>query len=251
MTATVNDVGTIPEMHHREAMELAEAEAARLIDVVDGLGADDWSRPTDCTAWDVHALLGHVLGSMESHARPREFVRQFVSATRAAKRSGAPMIDEMTALQVRDQAGLSPDAITRRLRALAPLAVRGRRRVPAAMRAIGFTPGPPFAGKWKLGYLLGPIMTRDAWMHRVDLTRATGTDMVLTPAHDGRIVADVVAEWARRHGQAVTLVLDGPAGGAFAQGVGGDELRLDAVEFCRTVAGRVPGTGLLGQDVPF
>jgi len=251
MTATINDMGTIPPMHHREAMELAETEAARLVEVVDGLGAGDWSRPTDCTAWDVHALLGHLLGSMEAHARAREFVRQFIKAVRAAKRSGAPMIDEMTALQVRDHADMSPEATTRRLRELAPLAIRGRRRVPAAIRVIPFTPGPPFEGSWKLGYLLGPIMTRDAWMHRVDLTRAIGTDMVLTPAHDGRIVADVAAEWARRHGQPVTLVLEGPAGGSFAQGDGGGELRLDAVEFCRTVAGRVAGTGLLSQEVPF
>ncbi len=64
-----------------------------------------------------------------------------------------------------------------------------------------------------MGYLLDVILTRDPWMHRVDIARATGRDLVLTPEHDGRIVADVVAEWARRHGQPFTLTLTGPAGG--------------------------------------
>jgi len=38
--------------------------------------------------------------------------------------------------------------------------------------------------------------------------------MVLTPDHDARIVADVVAEWAGRHGRPFTLHLTGPAGGS-------------------------------------
>lgn len=61
----------------------------------------------------------------------------------------------------------------------------------------------------------------------------------------------MVKEWARLHGQPVRLILEGTAGGAFVQGDDGDELRLDAVEFCRAVAGRVPASGLLAQQVPF
>jgi hypothetical protein len=43
--------------------------------------------------------------------------------------------------------------------------------------------------------------TRDAWVHRIDIARAAGLAPELTPGHDGRIVADIVAEWSRRHGQ--------------------------------------------------
>ena len=71
---------------------------------------------------------------------------------------------------------------------------------------------------WRMGYLLDVILTRDPWMHRVDIARATGRELELTPEHDGRIVADVVAEWARRHGQPCTLTLTGPAGGEFVAG---------------------------------
>jgi hypothetical protein len=97
-------------------------------------------------------------------------------------------------------------------------------------------------------------MGRDYWMHRVDLTRATDQELVLSADHDGRIVADVVAEWARAHGEPFELVLDGPAGGRFVHVPGGQgvpELHLDAVDFCRILAGRASGTGLLAQEVPF
>ena len=80
--------------------------------------------------------------------------------------------------------------------------------------------------------------------------------MTLTPEHDGAFVADVVAEWAARHQQPCTITLTGPAGGAWTfngTGTGRDPatLELDAVEFCRILAGRGSGTGLLTTRVPF
>ena len=102
-----------------------------------------------------------------------------------------------------------------------------------------------------MGYLLDVILTRDPWMHRVDIARATGRDFELTPEHDGRIIADVVAEWARRHGKPFTLTLTGPAGSDYVSGENGEHLTADAVEFCRILSGRAPGAGLLNQEVPF
>jgi uncharacterized protein (TIGR03083 family) len=251
MITTMTDSGTIPAIDHGEAMTLAEEEARRLLDLVDRLSDQEWSRPTDCEGWDVKALLSHVLGAMEANARTGEFIRQFRAATKATKRSGRPMIDEMTANQVREHADLTPAEIAGRLHATAVNAVRGRRRMPAVMRAMPFRPGAPFEGRWKLGYLVDIIMNRDYWMHRVDLTRATGNELELTETHDGRIVADVVAEWARAHAESFTLTLEGPAGGTFVQGKHGETLRLDAVEFCRILSGRGSGSGLLTHQVPF
>jgi hypothetical protein len=95
------------------------------------------------------------------------------------------------------------------------------------------------------------IYTRDTWMHRGDVSRAVGRDPVLTADHDGRIIADVVAEWSRRHDQPFTLTLTGPAGGTFVAGDGGEHIQLDAVEFCRILSGRAEGAGLLSTEVPF
>jgi hypothetical protein len=67
-------------------------------------------------------------------------------------------------------------------------------------------------------------------------------------------VADVVAEWARRRGEAFVLELTGPAGGTYAGGEPGPDaarISIDAVEFCRTLAGRSRATGLLATVVPF
>jgi uncharacterized protein (TIGR03083 family) len=110
--------------------------------------------------------------------------------------------------------------------------------------------GPPLGTK-PIGYLMDCIYTRDAWMHRVDIARAVGAELLLTPDHDGRLVADVVDEWARTHRQPYQLELSGPAGGRWSSGSGGEPIECDAVEFCRIVSGRAAGTGLLAQTVPF
>ena len=261
MTMTAIDVSTIPRIGHDEAMWLAQTEAGRLLDLVEKLGEADWSQPTDCALWDVKALLSHVLGGMEANARVREFIRQGRLATSASRRSGRPFIDEMTDRQVREHADLSPAEVAERLHQIAPKAVSGRRRMPAPMRAMPFKPGAPIEGRWKLGYLVDIILNRDNWMHRVDLTRAINRELVLAPEHDGRIVADVVAEWARAHGQPFTLSLEGTAGGSFVAGQQGEDYRLDAVEFCRILSGRglLPAqgaarareSGLLSQQIPF
>ena len=42
---------------------------------------------------------------------------------------------------------------------------------------------------WTIGYLNEVILTRDPWMHRVDIVRATGAEHELTPDHDGAIAS--------------------------------------------------------------
>jgi hypothetical protein len=88
-------------------------------------------------------------------------------------------------------------------------------------------------------------------MHRSDITHALGRPMELTPDHDRALVADVVTDWALRHGQPYELTLTGPAGGHWSAGVGGEQFTLDAEEFCRLVSGRGAGHGLLTTFVPF
>jgi hypothetical protein len=105
-----------------------------------------------------------------------------------------------------------------------------------------------------LGYLVDVILTRDPWMHRMDLAAVTGRDPELTADHDGVLVDDVVREWASRHGQPCTLTLTGPAGGSWTFGTSpseGPELEYDAVEFCRLIGGRGEPDGLLKTIVPF
>jgi len=76
-------------------------------------------------------------------------------------------------------------------------------------------------------------------MHRIDIAQATGVQMPATSNHEGVIVDDVVREWAARHGQPYILELTGPAGGRWSDGVG-EEITMDAFEFCRSISGRAP-----------
>jgi uncharacterized protein (TIGR03083 family) len=265
VTTTFTPVQQIPALDRREAAVLAAAENERFVEVARGLSGGDWSKPTDCPAWDVRAMASHVLGVMDANASPRVFVHQFRAGKKAA--GDRPDIDGMTEVQVRERAHLDPAQLVDRLTLMAPKAARGRKRVPSLLRNAPMkVEVAKVMETWRLGYLLDTILTRDTWMHRVDISRATGREPVLTPEHDGRIVADVVAEWARRHGRPFTLELTGVAGGAFTSGpstsghstrgtetndVSSESIALDAVEFCRILSGRATGAGLLNQEVPF
>ena len=250
MTSTTAPAAAIATIGHTEAMTLAATEYDRMIDLIGGLTAEQWQQPTVCHLWDVRAMVAHVVGMAEAQASPRQFVHD---ARAASKRSGGAMIDAMTATQVRERADLSTAELVDRLTRAAPSAVRARRRTPALARwAIRIKQDPPFEPeRMRYGHLVDIVFTRDTWMHRLDICRATDRDMVLTPDHDGRLVADVVADWARRHGQPFTLTLHGPAGGRWHAGTGGEAITLDALDFCWTLAARAAATGLLAVPVPF
>ncbi|HWL42615.1 MAG TPA: maleylpyruvate isomerase family mycothiol-dependent enzyme [Ilumatobacter sp.] len=250
---TTTHVETIAPISRSEVEGLASTEYARLVEQLRSLSADDWSQPTDCPLWDVRAMAGHSVGMLSDFTSFRSLFRRLRAATKAAKQADGPMIDSMTALQVADYATLTTAELIDVAVTNGPRAARWRAKAPAPFRRM---PTKEEVGgqteTWRIGYLLDVILTRDPWMHRVDVSRATGRSMVLTAEHDGRIVADVVAEWARRHGQPFSLTLTGPAGGEFVAGTGdGERLSLDAVEFCRVLSGRASGSGVLAQQVPF
>jgi uncharacterized protein (TIGR03083 family) len=237
-TATIDQEVMAP-LRHGEAMGLAETELARMVAQLDGLSAEDWARPTVCELWDVRALASHVLGMAEAQASFRQFAHDYRAA---GKRTGGKMIDAMTATQVAERSSMTPAAIIERLAVVAPRAVKARRRSPAPMR---------WAVRMKQDPLVDIIFTRDTWLHRLDISRATGSAMVLTADHDRRLIADVVGEWARRHGQPFTLILTGPAGGCWHVGADGETLELDALDFCWAVGSRRQASGLLATMVPF
>ena len=251
MTMSTIDVTSAAPLTHADALALQAAELAVTVDLLRTLSAEEWATHVpDCPAWDVRAMYQHVLGACEG-AAVREMAHQMRAAMRRQRKDGGPLEANLSAVQVADRASLTPTELVDRLAATAPRTVRQRRRLPGIVRrAVRMKVDGPVVERWQLGYLVGTIYLRDMWLHRIDACTALGREPSLTPEHDGRIVADVVAEWARRHGKPFRLELSDPAGGNFAAG-DGEMIAMDAVEFCRTLSGRAPGIGLLATIVPF
>jgi uncharacterized protein (TIGR03083 family) len=233
-----------------EARVLAEEEFRRFADLVASLSPREWGTPTDCTGWDVRTMVLHVLGSGDAQASIREFAHQF--------RQGMPLnkeidshhwVDGMNELQIRERNHLSDEEVVVLVGAVGPKAVKSRWRTPPPARYLPLPFGPPI-GWAPLKYLLDVGFTRDVWAHRIDIHAAIDRPMELTADHDGRLVADIVGEWAGIHGEPFELVLDGPAGGKFTQGVAGERVEIDALDFIRTLSGRLTGTGVLSNPLP-
>jgi uncharacterized protein (TIGR03083 family) len=238
------------------AMRLAATEYDRCTELFRSLRPAQWAVATDCPAWNVRQMAAHMLGMAEMASSIRENVRQQRKAATAA-RTGGLYIDALTRLQVDERADWTPEQITARYAARGPKAATGRRRAPGVIRRRTMPQLQEVNGvrePWTFGYLIDVILTRDPWMHRLDIAAATGTPPRLTAEHDGVIVADVVAEWANRHGKDFELTLTGPAGGTWRAGANGPAWTLDAVDFCRAVSRRPAGVTLdelLNTEVPF
>ena len=242
----------ISALERSVATPLAATEYERCANVLLSLDDRSWAAPTECAKWDVRQMAAHMLGMVEMAASVREGMRQ----QRAATQGGAADIDRLTGLQVAERADWSGHRIAARFTERWPKAVRARRRTPGLIRRRTMIGGVinGVEEPWTMGYLLDVILTRDPWMHRMDISRALDRVPQLTADHDGVLVADVVEEWAQRHGKDFALRLDGPAGGSWTVGSGDPVIELDAVDFCRVLSGRngsLPLSELMGTEVPF
>jgi uncharacterized protein (TIGR03083 family) len=174
------------------ATRLAATEYARCAALLGSLRPPEWVAPTDCPAWDVRQLAAHMLGMVEMAASVRDGSRQ----RRKAASAGGVFIDALTALQVDERADWPGPQIAERFAVRWPRAQSGRRRTPGFIRRRTMSGGVinGIDEPWTLGYLLDVILTRDPWMHRMDICAAAGREPELTADHDGLLVADVVAE---------------------------------------------------------
>lgn len=252
-TSTTRPEATRPRrstLDRAVAKQLAAHEYQRYLDLLRTLEPNEWSLPTDCPGWNVQQMAAHNLGMAELAGSLPEMVRQFAGAGRRPEQG----VDALTAHQVDRRSTLTPAEIINRYRTAHPRAVRGRSRRSRLIGRFAMPEKQVIDGTpetWTFGYLFETILTRDTWMHRIDTSRAIGRPPLLTHDHDGALVADVVTEWANRHGAPFALRLTGPAGGNWSAGIGGDDLSLDAVSFVRTLSGRESGQGLLAVQVPF
>ena len=245
----MTDITTITLIDRNEMVGLASTEYQRILAKLRTLDATDWERQTPCTEWDVRQMIAHLLGAAEANASVRETIRQVRKGSRWAKAQGRPQIDGINAFQIEERDHLSPADLIARLEAIAPKAIAGRRKTPGLVRRAKVADG--IGGKMTMEHLVDRVYTRDQWMHRLDLAEAIQLQPLLTPQHDGRIVADVVREWAALHDQPFVLELSGPAGGTYTSGNDGPTIEMDAVEFCLVLSGRLDKDMPLFQPIVF
>lgn len=226
-----------------EAARIATAMYERILAELAQLSPDEWNAATVCEPWTVTDVVRHLVGAAKGHASMREFVRQAVHGARHKREFDGNDMDAMNALQIRDHADLGPTRLVTELEAIAPRAVAKRMSRPGVARRVRLpnAPGGSTAegmpDSLTLGQLFDVILTRDVFLHRLDISRATDRSIEVDET-ETRLIADVVAEWGRRHGSAFRLTLTGPAGGRYAAGHDGPELEVDALEFCWILSGR-------------
>jgi uncharacterized protein (TIGR03083 family) len=235
------DVAAVTPLTTDERVALARVEGERWLSILRAATPPDWDGPSGCAGWTLADLARHLLGQ----ARAIRSFAALAAQMRAGKRlaRGRPLVDGITEHQVASTAHLSADDLVALLASELPRAAAARGRWPRTSTRLGPTVEVPRPDgsigreRWTLAYA-AQVYTRDLWMHRADLARATRTPMLLTPEHDGRLVADVVRDWAVRHGGPFHLRLAGPAGGHWRSGDGGPEVERDAVDFANGLFGR-------------
>ena len=237
----------IPEMDRDRAAEIGTAEGAAALALLHRLEPDDWTRPTDCTAWDVRTLISHLVAQCEDSIRLATLLRRELAGRRRFPDLSG--VDAHMAVQVAEHGDDAGPDLVRRFAVEWPRAVRARQRRPAVLRRLQIDLGIPGVPRAPLRYLLDVIYNRDLWMHRIDLARATGHPFVVGE-HDREIVAQVIRELATQWtGPPVALELTGPAGGSWtlASGEPAAVIRANAVDYMRAVAGRNDSVALAIQ----
>jgi uncharacterized protein (TIGR03083 family) len=244
-------VTTIGRITHDEAMAITAVENRKFAEQLRSLDTDDWSSPTSCERWDVRAMAAHVVGAAAGQISPREFFRQVRAGKPVVKEIGARYWwDGMNEIQVRERVGLTTDELIAEWVTNSEKARAARAKMPRPIARLPLLKLPDPVGRQPLAYLFDIGFTRDVWAHRMDIAAATGRPMDLDAEHDGRIVADIVAEWAGTHGEPFVLELTGPAGGAFTAGTDGETITIDTLDFITILAERAEGTGVLRHTLP-
>lgn len=230
---------SIPYTHADEAHRLLTTALSRFLTLIESLNADAWSKPTACTAWNVHDMVAHQAGGYASGTSYKEMIRQYTSKPKP----GQLPEDAINDLQVGERAEKTPAELITELKQVGEIAAHNWAYGFNAIKWIA-TPHP-VGGFMPIRHLMWVIHSRDTWMHRLDICRATNRPFEQTREHDGRIVELVVLDTAKKlrkrlNGKAITLTLTGIAGGEWQIGDGEpvSSLEMDALDFNIFVSGR-------------
>lgn len=235
----------------------ARVEIDRFLALVETLSSDDWTKPTDCTAWNVRAVVAHQASHPIGAANTWEFIDQFNPLRFLGYiAKGMNLLDAANQRQVDIRAQRSTSELIAEIRQYAEPSIQNRQHFPFFIRKMTIpVPGQSF--KVSGADLLDIIYTRDMWMHRYDIARAAGREFVRTAEHDGRIVELIVRELQRSltrvlGDRSVKYHLTGEAGVVWQLGGTGTPeatITLDVMEFSRLASGRLTAARALADQI--
>ncbi|MCB9456992.1 MAG: maleylpyruvate isomerase family mycothiol-dependent enzyme [Anaerolineaceae bacterium] len=201
----IKQAETITPVSIPEAAQIAAFEVQQVLNLLGQLDGDDWTQPTDCTEWNVRDMTAHLAGACAMWASWGQFFRQSLLNPHILKT--AVTVDALNRRQLEDRAGTAPRDLITELSEVGPKAVRTRRNLPGLIRKIRI-PAQPMPGTMSLAYLVDVIYPRDQWMHRMDICRATGKTLVITPGHDERLLDLVMLDIATKLGGKFALIVN-------------------------------------------
>jgi uncharacterized protein (TIGR03083 family) len=233
----------IPKVTHTEAGQLAQKEYERVLVLLETLAGDDWQQQTYCTEWNVRDMVAHLAGGVSGSTSFAEFKRQNISNP-YLKQYKNP-VDGTNRMQIEDRAGKTTAELITEFRQNGQIGINNRKKLPWLIRKIHLPMGP--LGFSSLEYLMDVIYPRDEWMHRYDICAATGKKMVVTPEHDGRMVAIVLYDLARKlnktlGSRTILLQLTGPLAADYQFGRGSTPdctIAIDCFDFNLRASGRI------------
>jgi uncharacterized protein (TIGR03083 family) len=228
-------VADIPGIGHDEWIDIGGVQQQKSLKLLSALSDTEWNSPTDCELWTVKDIVAHLLGQAQGFTSFAEQGRQVRGGALRRKEMGT-FLNAMNQTQVDARKDREPQELVAGLQEVWPRFLSLRHRLGRVGKAVPFY--DPNLGPTTLRYLMDTIFARDAFMHRVDVSRATGREIDLGEP-EARLVVDVARDWARRHGVDAVIELHGPAGSALVGATGAAAtIRGDAIEFCRVLAGR-------------
>jgi uncharacterized protein (TIGR03083 family) len=222
-----------------EAYDLMMDELALLIPLVESLDPEDWEKPTACQGWNVRDILAHQAGSYAGGTGYREMLRQSMNRPEP----GQLPEDAINAFQLRERAEQTPQELIEELRRVGPIAAKNWAYHFFPLKLLNIP--HPVAGKLSMRHLMWVIHSRDTWMHRMDICRATNRKFEQKEVHDSRIVELVMMDVAdalavKFNGPALVFDLAGIGGGLWKAGTGDPAaiIQMDVLEFNIFASGR-------------
>ena len=201
----------ISECTHAEAGRLSQVEYERVLALLEMLVGDDWQQPTYCTDWNVRDMVAHLAGAVTGSTSFAEFKRQNIQNPYLKQFENS--VDGTNKLQLEERVYKTTAELVTEFRQNGQIAINNRQKLPWLVRKMRLPMGE--LGFASFEYLMDVIYPRDQWMHRYDICVATNKKMVVTREHDGRIVALVLHDIAKKlkstsaH-HAIVLQLTGP-----------------------------------------